>query len=580
MSIAGHLAAAPRRYGARLSLRPRAGKSTSAATPAVGAPATAGPRAPGFPMLPVLGSLPWVKSLALPSGERVDATVDHHRAFAEGHRRFGPVWRIGIPGIGAGLSGEVHICADPREFMKALRAEGKFPFGAIMLHWPAISCFRETGRTVAKLYTRTEDWRRMRHGFQKDLLPPAAALSYAPAIADAASDVVLNAPLWEDASAFMSRASFDLFSTLTLGRRTRTSDPSPGAAEPAASKFAGDTIDALDSLVPVMQHLPSLLARGLGLKSGKRRGFERAMLDALDYSDEAVRDIIERWDRGAAFTDAEQRSYAVNTLRRQRAEAAETGRPTLADEDIVAAVSLTLIASVDTTSSITCWTLAHLAREPAVQQRVREEVRAALAEGPLEAAIGGDGAGAPGGGLPYLKAVVREAHRLTPALVLSSIKQMEEDVELSGFRVPRGALVALDNHSLVLDPRLLDEPEAFRPERWLPEGVAARKGTAAEVLDHPILSAPFSAGARKCPGYRVASLEMRALLAGLVDNWQIGLADPSERSAPIAYHTGTTLAPIMPKLSYAALTPRAEQRLAAAGGGAQPNPIPANPHDG
>ena len=34
---------------------------------------------------------------------------------------------------------------------------------------------------------------------------------------------------------------------------------------------------------------------------------------------------------------------------------------------------------------------------------------------------------------------------------------------------------------MVQDPKYVEEPEAFRPERWLPHAVESRKGTEAEV---------------------------------------------------------------------------------------------------
>mmetsp|Transcript_14844 Transcript_14844/g.43865 ORF Transcript_14844/g.43865 Transcript_14844/m.43865 type:complete len:303 (-) Transcript_14844:285-1193(-) len=110
----------------------------------------------------------------------------------------------------------------------------------------------------------------------------------------------------------------------------------------------------------------------------------------------------------------------------------------------------------------------------------------------------------------------------------------------------------LQTSLLQMSEALVEQPRAFRPERWLAGAVAERKGTPAELIDHPLLSAPFSAGARKCPGSRVATLEVRALIAGLVHNWRIGLVD--ERQATVPYRCQTTIAPTMPRLRYEPLT--------------------------
>ena len=46
-----------------------------------------------------------------------------------------------------------------------------------------------------------------------------------------------------------------------------------------------------------------------------------------------------------------------------------------------------------------------------------------------------------------------------------------------------------------MDPKIVDEPEQFKPERWIgDEPINARKGTPAEVLDSIMYRDPFSQG--------------------------------------------------------------------------------------
>ncbi len=68
----------------------------------------------------------------------------------------------------------------------------------------------------------------------------------------------------------------------------------------------------------------------------------------------------------------------------------------------------------------------------------------------------------------------------------------------AGPDVPVGTYVALNNGAYSHDPRFVEAPAEYRPERWLPPAVAARRGTPQEVLDHRLLAGPFSAGARMC----------------------------------------------------------------------------------
>lgn len=69
---------------------------------------------------------------------------------------------------------------------------------------------------------------------------------------------------------------------------------------------------------------------------------------------------------------------------------------------------------------------------------------------------------------------------------------------------------------------MVSDPDQFKPDRWLPEAVEARKGTPAAMLDHPFFKGPFSEGARKCPGSRVAKSESLCLLvAQLILDWEM-----------------------------------------------------------
>ena len=67
-------------------------------------------------------------------------------------------------------------------------------------------------------------------------------------------------------------------------------------------------------------------------------------------------------------------------------------------------------------------------------------------------------------------------------------------------------------------------------------------------LDEMLLSGPFSAGARKCPGSRVAGLEVRAFLSRLVQDWRFELVDAPTK---IRYYQGTTITPSpMPRFRF------------------------------
>lgn len=173
-----------------------------------------------------------------------------------------------------------------------------------------------------------------------------------------------------------------------------------------------------------------------------------------------------------------------------------------------------LMAGVDTTSYVAGWLMINLAQNPDKQQVLREELRLTLAGGAVDAVTSSK--------LPYLKACIRESHRHTPPSPFTTVRPTKKDLTISGYQVPEGTVCLL--HATALTSSLFPEDgQRFVPERWLPEAVAARKGTELEVVDSRLLASPFSAGARMCVGARVANLEIMAIAAQLVQDYKIEL---------------------------------------------------------
>jgi len=83
-------------------------------------------------------------------------------------------------------------------------------------------------------------------------------------------------------------------------------------------------------------------------------------------------------------------------------------------------------------------------------------------------------------------------------------RRAERDVELGGYRVPKGVTVVMDIGAVHHEPALLSDPGEFRPERWTEEFT---KGL------HKFAYIPFGVGARRCIGALFAEAEaMLALL--------------------------------------------------------------------
>mmetsp|Transcript_25537 Transcript_25537/g.40971 ORF Transcript_25537/g.40971 Transcript_25537/m.40971 type:complete len:223 (-) Transcript_25537:162-830(-) len=215
-------------------------------------------------------------------------------------------------------------------------------------------------------------------------------------------------------------------------------------------------------------------------------------------------------------------------------------------------------ASTDTTSSLINWNVINLALNPGAQERLHSEIISAYYDGEKRGLSEKDVL--TGQGICYLDAVIRETYRIRPPLIDSVVKKVASDVEVGGHIIPRGSIASLITYPLQNDPEYVDNPHEFQPERFLPESLKEREGSPSHVIDHVFMRAPFSQGARKCPGYRVAAFEVQAILTQLVRDWKIEIdnstaaAGEEVRSlSDVGYIFDLTIQPDAPKLKF---TPR------------------------
>uniref|UniRef100_A0A2M4AQ83 Putative cytochrome n=1 Tax=Anopheles triannulatus TaxID=58253 RepID=A0A2M4AQ83_9DIPT len=202
------------------------------------------------------------------------------------------------------------------------------------------------------------------------------------------------------------------------------------------------------------------------------------------------------------------------------------GQP-LSDTDIREEVDTFMFAGHDTTTSCISFACYHLSRNPAIQQKVYEEIQEIV--GPDAARI--ELTNSTLQDLRYLDLVIKETLRMNPSVPIFG-RRSAGDMIIDGVPVPKGMQFDVHIYAMHNDPELYPEPERFDPERFSEEAQAARP---------PYSYIPFSVGARNCIGQRYAMLEIKTMLVKVLANYKLL---PCEDKNRFLIKTDMTLKPV------------------------------------
>jgi cytochrome P450 len=194
----------------------------------------------------------------------------------------------------------------------------------------------------------------------------------------------------------------------------------------------------------------------------------------------------------------------------------EDGNP-MSDEQVMAECLTLFGAGHETTATALTWSWYLLCQHPDSYQKVQQEVDSVLqGRTPTYADLAR---------LPYCLQVFKEAMRLYPPAYAFSRRALR-DVEIDGYRVPKGWVVLLAPYTLHRREEYFPEPEKFDPERFTPEREK-------QLPRYAFM--PFGAGPRICIGLYFAMMEGHLLLATLAQRASFSLV-PGQTIEPDPIH--------------------------------------------
>ncbi len=261
------------------------------------------------------------------------------------------------------------------------------------------------------------------------------------------------------------------------------------------------SVETLLHQITARMFVPNVLQR-LPLPINRR--FDRALTDLRRHIDALVADY--------RHTD-DDRGDLLSSLLSARDEDER-----LTDTEVGDQALTMLVAGSDSVAATVSWALHLLDRHPNVRAALHQEV---------DTVLGGEPARATDlTRLPHTGRVINEALRLYPPGWLFT-RITTEDVDLGGHRLPAGTTVAFCPSAVHLRAEVHDRPNAFDPDRWLPER-ARHLPRGAFVT--------FGGGARKCAGQEFGLAESTLLLATLASRWRLRSA-PGSDPRPVALST-------------------------------------------
>ena len=186
---------------------------------------------------------------------------------------------------------------------------------------------------------------------------------------------------------------------------------------------------------------------------------------------------------------AEERSQPRDLLDLLLCAENDDGSP-MPDRKIRDNLMAMIVAGHETTTGELAWAFQLLAHNPAVQDRLIEEI---------------DG----GGGEEYLTATVHETLRRKPVFLFAIPRKVVRAVEIGGWTYRPDVQLAACTYLMHHNPDLYPDPERFRPERFIGETQQARTWL------------PWGGGRKHCLGRHFALLEVKAIVRELLSRKRV-----------------------------------------------------------
>lgn len=171
-------------------------------------------------------------------------------------------------------------------------------------------------------------------------------------------------------------------------------------------------------------------------------------------------------------------------------------------QQLIDEIKILFIAGHETSANAMTFTLHFLGNHPEIQQKVYQEL--------IDIESQTDDVVEQLQQMQYTNAVINESMRLYPPAWITDRENIDDD-EMLGYKIRVKTLIGVSFYELHRNPKYWDNPEEFKPERFLGE----------QKKESYKYFYPFGAGPRMCIGLGFAMYEMSLTLSHIIRNYKV-----------------------------------------------------------
>jgi len=219
--------------------------------------------------------------------------------------------------------------------------------------------------------------------------------------------------------------------------------------------------------------------------------------DSLDYLNQKIYTLMDHIKK----TNPEKPNLISHLMKAKDPDSGEVGLP---EQQIRDEIMIFLFAAHDTTSTALTWSLAYLATNQEIQDKLQKELDLVFEGGRIPT----------GDDLPkleYTEKIFKETLRIRPSVWALS-RLTNEEYKIGKYVIPNNSVIFMSQYAMHNNPKYYVDPDLFIPERWTKEFLFKLPRFA---------YFPFGGGIRSCIGETFAIQEGVLALATIFQRWKI-----------------------------------------------------------